>query len=160
MREVVLKLFREGKSLKEIKSLTGLSPQEVVREVLAIQETQRRRFTKEQMALFLIEEGVPPQEVKEVLKASSAIFTRLRQKGVPVERQTKEKVFLKLLEEGKTLEEIKRELGFSDNAFSQFLRRMKEKGLIKVRRVKRPQYVVEHGGKIFVSNLPPLKVAS
>ena len=73
-----------------------------------------------------------------------------------LKRETKEEKFLRLLKENKTLKEIKEILGFSDDAFAQFMKRLKRKGL-KVKRVSKPQYVVEYDGKVFVSDLPPLK---
>ena len=156
-------MFLKGKSLFEIEKRTGLSPETLVREIKKLQEKKRtKRFTYEDFFIYLWEKGIREKErVKEVLGISESMYWTVRRRvrklrNYELKRETKEEKFLRLLSENKTLKEIKEILGFSDDAFAQFMKRLKSKGL-KVRRVSKPQYVVEYDGKVFVSDLPPLK---
>ncbi len=156
-------MFSKGKSLFEIEKTAGLSPEQVVREIKKLQEEKKtKRFTYEDFFIYLWERGIREKEkVKEILGISESMYWTVRRRvrklrNYELKRETKEEKFLRLLKENKTLKEIKEILGFSDDAFAQFMKRLKRKGL-KVKRVSKPQYVVEYDGKVFVSDLPPLK---
>ena len=167
IKQKIKDLYLKGASLYEMEQKTGLSPEELVKEILGFLREEKipKRFTYEDFFIYLWERGVKDKEkLKDILGISESQYWSVRYRvrklrNYKLPRETKEERFFNLLRENKSLKEIKEILGFSDDAFAQFIKRLKAKGY-RVRRISKPQYVLEFEGKVFVSDLPPLKKCS
>jgi len=167
IKEKIRNLYLKGASLYEMEKRTGLSPAELVKVILSFLREEKipKRFTYEDFFIYLWEKGIRDKEtLKGILGISESQYWSVRYRvrklrNYELHRETKEERFFNLLRENRSLKEIKEILGFSDDAFAQFIKRLKAKGY-RVRRISKPQYVLEFEGKVFVSDLPPLKKCS